>query len=326
MRCPFCGDSSKSKNKARGYFFEKEGKLIYRCHNCGLGLSLKNFLKSVDAILEHEYSLEVFKEGSSTEINPDSKFVSDISKFAQRRIDKFEAFRDIKKISQLDHDHPAKLYVLGRKIPSDQHYKLYYCPRFCAWTNKNLPGKFSSHSLKNDSPRLILPFIDENGYVFGYQGRSFDKNDPLRYITIMLDDTRDKIFGLENISIDETVYVVEGPIDSLFLDNCIAMAGSDSSYTDKMDRSKIVYVYDNEPRNKEIVKRIDKAIDKEYNVVIWPDDMEVKDINDMIMSGMSKYEVKSIIDKNTFSGLAARLRLNAWKRINDAKVDNKGNH
>jgi hypothetical protein len=139
----------------------------------------------------------------------------------------------------------------------------------------------------------------------------------------MLDDTRDKIFGLENISIDETVYVVEGPIDSLFLDNCIAMAGSDSSYTDKMDRSKIVYVYDNEPRNKEIVKRIDKAIDKEYNVVIWPDDMEVKDINDMIMSGMSKYEVKSIIDKNTFSGLAARLRLNAWKRINDAKVGNK---
>ena len=187
-----------------------------------------------------------------------------------------------------------------------------------------MPGKFNDETLKYDAPRLILPFIDENGYVFGYQGRSFDKNDKLRYITIMLDDTREKVFGLETANLTEMLYVVEGPIDSLFIDNCIAMAGSDSSYTDKLDRSKVVYIYDNEPRNKEIVSRIDKSIDKDYNVVIWPDEIEVKDINDLIMTGLTKYDIQSIIDKNTFSGLSARLRLNTWKRVNDAEVGNKG--
>ena len=323
MRCPFCGDSSKHKNKARGYLFEKEGKLIYRCHNCGLGLSLKNFLKNIDAILEHEYSLEVFKESGSIVSNPDTKFVSDITKFAKRRIDKFDIFKTLKKISQLEHDHPARKYVSSRKIPTEAHYRLYYCPKFCNWVNSHMPGKFNDETLKYDAPRLILPFIDENGYVFGYQGRSFDKDDKLRYITIMLDDTREKVFGLETANLTEMLYVVEGPIDSLFIDNCIAMAGSDSSYTDKLDRSKVVYIYDNEPRNKEIVSRIDKSIDKDYNVVIWPDSMEEKDVNDMILSGLTKYDVQSIIDKNTFSGLSAKLRLNTWKRINDAKVGNK---
>ena len=323
LRCPFCGDSAKHKNKSRGYFFEKEGKLIYRCHNCGLGLSLKNFLKNIDAILEHEYSLEVFKESGNSS-NPDTKFVSDITKFAKRRIDKFDIFKSMKKISQLDHDHEAKKYIVSRKIPTEAHYRLYYCPRFCAWVNSHMPGKFNDETLKLDAPRIILPFIDENGYVFGYQGRSLDKNDKLRYITIMLDDTRDKVFGLEAVDLTQQLYVVEGPIDSLFIDNCIAMAGSDSSYTDTLDRSKIVYVYDNEPRNKEIIARIDKSIDKGYNVVIWPDSMEEKDVNDMILSGLTKYDVQSIIDKNTFSGLSAKLRLNTWKRINDAEVDNKG--
>ena len=323
MRCPFCGDSAKNKTKARGYLFEKEGKLIYRCHNCGLGLSLKNFLRNIDSILEHEYNLEVFKESKNTVEDPDSKFVTDITKFAKRRIDKFDIFKSMKKISQLEHDHPAKKYVLSRKIPTEAHYRLYYCPRFCSWVNSHMPGKFNAETLKYDAPRLIMPFIDESGYVFGYQGRSFDKSDKLRYISIMLDDTREKVFGLESVDTTQQLYVVEGPIDSFFVKNCIAMAGSDSSYTDRLDRSKVIYVYDNEPRNLEIVSRIDKAIDKGYNVVIWPDSMEVKDINDMIMSGMTVYDVQYIIDKNTFSGLSARLRLNTWKRVNDAEVGNK---
>jgi len=314
MRCPFCGDSSKNKNKARGYFFEREGRLIYRCHNCGCGYSLKNFLRNIDPVLFQEYSLEVYKE-SSDKVDEDSKFVSDITKFAKRRIDKFDVFQDLKKISQLEVAHPAKKYVEGRKIPSNQHYRLYYCPRFYHWVNKHLPGKFKKElEVQHEHPRLILPFIDENGYVFGFQGRSFVKNDSLRYITILLDENRDKVFGLENVDSSKKVYVVEGPIDSLFVENCIAMAGSDSSFVNRLDKNNVVYIYDNEPRNKEIVSRIDKAIDSGYNVVIWPEEIKVKDINDMIMMGLSQIEIQSIIDNNTFSGLSARMKLNTWKR------------
>lgn len=314
LRCPFCGDSVKNKNKARGYFFEREGKLIYRCHNCGCGYSLKNFLRNIDPVLFQEYSLEVFKETSDTVDEP-TKFVSDITKFAKRRIDKFDVFRDLKKISQLEPAHPAKQYVVGRKIPTDKHYRLYYCPRFYQWVNKHLPGKFNTDLVtKHEHPRLVMPFIDENGYVFGFQGRSFAKNDSLRYITILLDEDRDKVFGMENIDTKEKVYVVEGPIDSLFLNNCIAMAGSDSSFIKKLEKNNVVYIYDNEPRNKEIVSRIDKAIDSGYNVVVWPAEIRVKDINDMVLSGLSTDEIRSIIDNNTFSGLTAKIKLNEWKR------------
>ena len=306
-RCPICGDSSRNKFKARGYIYENKGRLIFKCHNCGISTNFDNLIKSVNSPLYNEYIVEKLKLNTS-DIKP-IQYQPDITRITKRRIDKFNPFKDIKKISQLKDTHPAKKYIMDREIPSKQHYRMYFVPEYNSWVNKIIPNKLDDKTLSNDEPRLVLPFIDQYGYVYGFTGRSFKKKSSLRYMTIMLDDTKQKMFGLENVDIDKKIYIVEGPIDSLFLDNAIAMAGSDIKY----NFNKFVVIYDNEPRNEQIVKKIESCIDRGYDVCIWPNSIQQKDINDMVLNGIDN--IQYIIDNNIFNGLHAKLRLNEWKKI-----------
>jgi len=310
FRCNVCGDSATNKLKTRGHFYEKNGRINFKCFNCGYSTSLSKFLKSFSPHLYTEYKLEYLRELGAEP----APFVPDISKFAERRIDKFDPFKNLKKISQLKENHPAKRYVVSRNIPSSTHYRIYYSDIYYTWVNSIVPDKFNEKALKNDEPRIVLPFIDLSGYVFGFTGRAINPSSKVRYVTIMLDDTKDKLFGLDTVDRKKRIYVVEGPIDSLFLDNCVAMAGSDADIAVLGDPRNVVVVYDNEPRNKEIIKRINRAVDRGYNVCIWPDFVEEKDVNGMVMAGTSRAAVQAIIDENTFSGLSAKMRLASWSR------------
>jgi len=313
FRCNVCGDSQTNKFKTRGHFYEHSGRINVKCFNCGYSSSLSKFIKTYNPILYTEYRLETLKESG---VEPEEKFVSAIEKFSSKRIDHFDPFKELRKISQLNPNHPAKTYIQERRIPSNTHFRVYYSDTYYHWVNSILPGKFSDKALALDEPRIVFPFIDSNGYVFGCTGRSISKVSTVRYSTIIWDDTKDKLFGLESIDKSKPVYVVEGPIDSLFLSNCIAMAGSDVSLHNVAEKDKIVIVYDNEPRNKEIVKKIQKADDCGYKVCIWPDSIEQKDINDMVMKAdLSGPAVQHIIDSNTFQGLSAKMRLQAWSKV-----------
>lgn len=312
FRCNVCGDSTSNKMKTRGHFYEKNGRINFKCFNCGYSTSLSKFIKTFNPSLYTEYRLEIMRELGQEEPQP---FVPDISKFSARRIDKFNPFKDLLKISQLKENHPAKRYVVSRNIPARAHYRIYYSDIYYTWVNSIVPEKFSEKALKYDEPRIILPFIDLNGYVFGFTGRAINPDTTLRYSTIILDDSKDKIFGLDTIDKKKRVYIVEGPIDSMFLDNCAAMAGADADMAVLGDPSNVVVVYDNEPRNKEIVKRISQAIDRGYNVCIWPESIEQKDVNDMVNVGeLDGPSVQHIIDNNTFSGLSAKMRLSTWSK------------
>jgi hypothetical protein len=313
FRCPVCGDSQSNKFKTRGHFYEHNGHINVKCFNCSYSTSLSKFLKQYNNSLYSEYRIESLREqGAPEDVTP---FVPQIESFSKRRIDNFEPFKQLKKVSQLSPFHPAKKYISDRKIPSNTHFRLYYTDIYCHWVNSIIPNKFGEKSLALDEPRIVLPFVDSNGYVFGFTGRAISKKSNLRYSTIMLDETKEKIFGMESVDRNKTVYLVEGPIDSLFLTNCVAMAGSDVRFDQVNERDKLVIVYDNEPRSKEIVKKIERAVTNNYKVCIWPDHVEEKDINDMVMNGMSPSEVQFMIDHNTFSGLAAKMRLQQWKKV-----------
>lgn len=312
FRCPVCGDSQSNKFKTRGHFYEHSGRINVKCFNCSYSTSLSKFLRLHNPILYSDYRLETLREQGQPEEAP---FVPQIESFSRRRIDNFEPMKDVKKISQLSPFHPAKKYISERKIPSNTHFRIYYTDIYCHWVNSFIPNKFNDNSLALDEPRIVFPFVDLNGYVFGFTGRSISKKSNLRYSTVMLDETKDKIFGLDSIDRKKTVYLVEGPIDSLFLTNCVAMAGADARLDAIQDRDKLVVIYDNEPRNKEIVRRIERSINANYKVCIWPDDVEQKDINDMVLAGTTPSEVQYIIDHNTFSGLAAKMRLQQWKKV-----------
>ena len=302
FRCPLCGDSKKNIHKARGFFFQKADSVIFKCHNCGAGRTISTFLRDVDPSLQKEYMLESYTDKDRKTVEPIKKFTAPVFLKTDEHLAK------LKKISQLSHLHPAKRYVVSRKIPNKYHAKLYYCSKFASWTNSIIPDKLKT---EYDEPRLIIPFFDKDGRMFGYQGRSFDPDSKVKYITIMLED-RLKTFGLDMVDTTKRFYCVEGPIDSMFLPNAIAMAGSDMN--EEFINDTVVFILDNEPRNAEIVKRLRKYLEKNYSVFIWPDDLKYKDINDAILGGMSEKQILDTIDSNIYKGLAGMIRFNDWRK------------
>ena len=305
FRCPYCGDSQKDKTKARGYLYAVKNDMFYKCHNCGIGTNMPNFIKDRDQKLYSEYCFEKFKK------KPKKEEVDFKPKF-----DKVIATPDIGiKISELDDKHPAKKFVLDRKIPEDKLDLLYFCDKFMTLVNKVKPGTFKNTD--KDYPRLIIPFYDESGKLFAFQGRAFT-NTKLRYITIKIDEDAPKIFGLDTLDMTKPFYVVEGPIDSMFLPNCIAMAGSDIKVSAMGDVSSAMQdgigtmVFDNEPRNLEIIKRMERVIDYGWKICIWPDHVKQKDINDMVNAGIT--EISEMINKFTYQGLLAKTQLAIWRK------------
>ena len=310
FRCPYCGDSQKSRSKARGFVYRKKNDLFYKCHNCGTGTTLGNLIKYVDSKIHKDYIMERYKTGVKTN-NPEPEFNFDVPVFRKKGV-----LKNLKPISDLSTDHPARKIIEKRLIPTEFLSDLYLCESFFKFTNTLIPNKFPS--LDGDHPRLLIPFRDEEGEVFAYQGRAFGNEQP-KYITIKLEE-RDKIFGLDRVDLDKHIYVVEGPFDSLFVDNCIAVAGAAFHrplmiHGRLIQNGEITVIFDNEPRNREIVKQIKRTIARSYKVVLWPDNMNWKDINDMIIHGYTKSQIQEIITDNTFFGVSAKLRFAEWRKI-----------
>jgi len=302
FRCPHCGDSQKNKTKARGFFYRVKNDMFFKCHNCGTGQSLANFIKFIDPKLYEEYLLERYKRSAPS--TPKPKFTNFKPVFEDKTI-----LDNYKKISELDNKHPAKKYVKDRKIPEKHFDKFYLVDKFYELVKKVKKDIV----IKNDHPRLVIPFYDTTGKLFAFQGRAFGNEQP-KYVTIKLDENKRKIYGLERVNLTDDIKIVEGPIDSLFLDNCLAMGGADMFF-DRVPPEQVTYIFDNEPRNKEIVKRMFDVIEKDYNLVVWPNDMRHKDINDMILGKLAISEINDIISTNTCSKLEALTKLNNWKKI-----------
>ena len=308
FRCPLCGDSQKNKTKARGYVYRKRNDYFYRCHNCGASTSFYNFLEKVDPNLLKEYALERYKNGEQgrTDNYEKPKFTEFVGP-----IPVFKKKLNLPTIESLPEDHFAKKYVLGRKIPAWFHSDLYFAEDFKSFVEGM---GIEKEGLKEDDIRLVIPFYDAEKNLVAFQGRALGES-KLRYITVKVDKDNHKIFGLDRINPEETVYVVEGPIDSLFLQNCIATADSNLLAASKhISKDKLVLVYDNEPRNKELHKQMDAAIEDHYQVVIWPEMIEEKDINEMILSGFTQDEIQDMIDVRTFVNLRAKMEFISWKK------------
>ena len=293
FRCPYCGDSQKSRSKARGYFYRKKNDYFYRCHNCGKGTTFGKVLEYLDVTLYKEYIMERYKGDAPKTEQPEFKF--EAPKF--KKID--PKLENLIPINKLNTWHPARQFVKSRQLPEEFYSDLYLCPKFFEWS------KIQS---QQEHPRLVIPFRDESGEVFAAQGRAFGKEIP-KYLTIKFQD-KPKIFGLDRVDFAKRYYVVEGPLDSMFLDNCLAVAGADFRYLPPGDTT---IVLDNEPRSIEIIKQMERLIHQEHELVIWPDSITQKDINDMVLAGQQ--DIKTTIDNNTFSGLEATMKLTAWKRI-----------
>ena len=308
FRCPHCGDSKKSSNKARGFVYEKKNELFFKCHNCGMGQSLGNLIKFIDPLLHKEYIFERFKDGRVSEEKTELDFTPSKELKIKDRVER--QLDTLIRYDKLVTTHPAKQVLYKRLIPKEHWDKFFFCPNFYEWTNTIVPNKFTD--LRQDHPRVVIPFYDRAGKFFAFQGRAFGKEQP-KYITIKFDESKQKIYGLDRVDLNKPVMITEGPIDSLFVDNAIALAGADAVVN--IQHTQCTMIFDNEPRNKHIVDRMIKAVDEKFNLVIWPKSLQNKDINDMIIAGKTQTQVASLIYSNTFSGLSALQQINQWKRI-----------
>ncbi len=257
-------------------------------------MTFSSFLKQQDPILHKQYVFERFKEGKTGR-----------STVVEEPIFKFEAPKFKKKLKlPKASEHPKSSgYLTARKLNPDDFY---YAENFKKFVNSLKP---TFDDTKHDEERIIIPLYYEKNLI-GLQGRSINPS-PVKYITVMLDDDAPKIYGLDNIRRDAPVYVTEGPFDSTFIRNAIAMCGADADIS-RWGIINPVWIYDNEPRNREITNRISKTIDSGQSVVIWPNGIDDKDINDMVMNGL---DVQSMIESNTYSGLEAKLKFTTWKKI-----------
>ena len=292
FRCPICGDSKKNKTKTRGYLYTIKADVNFRCHNCGASMTFSNFLKEVDPVIHKQYVFERFKQGNT---GRGTVVEEPIFKFEKP---KFKTSIDLPLASTVE---SSRTYLEKRKLDPTQFY---YAEKFVEYVN----SRKQNLNMK-EHPRIIIPLYYEKNLV-GVQGRSLDSNS-VKYITTIFYNEAPKIYGLDNIRRDAPVFVTEGPFDSTFLLNSIAMCGADSDVR-KWGVSTPVWVYDNEPRSKEITERISSAISRGDSVVIWPRSIREKDINDMILAG---HDVQSIVESNTYSGLEANLQFTTWKRI-----------
>ena len=298
FRCPICGDSQKHKNKARGYFYQVKTNTNFKCHNCGASSSLNNFLKQIDPTLHKQYTMEKFKEGFAG----GSGFVveePDFKKIINKPV--FKKKLDLPKATEVK---IAKEYLEKRKLDPS---KFYFTYKFKEWTNTQ---KQTFDTIGRDESRIIIPLHDTEKNLIGFQGRSLGPNS-VKYITVMINEDAPKIYGLDKVDSQKPIYIIEGPFDATLVQNSVAMCGSDLDIR-SFGWSDYIYVYDNEPRNREIVNRIAKTIDRGDKVVIWPTTVEEKDINDMVLGGQN---VMSVLESNTYSGLKAKVKFNNWKKI-----------
>lgn len=304
-RCPLCGDSKTKKTKKRGYWYPRGDSYWYSCHNCGQNQSLRNFLKSFDYPTYEDYNLEVYKESSG--FNPKPIVKEPELKVSDLRQSKISPYLSIKKLLSLPEDHPAYRYVLNRKIPIEKLEDLYYTPKFFKWASQ---WKDGFENIKQDHPRLIIPFRDIRGNDIGFSARCFGP-EPNKYIMIKFDneDQTRLQYGLDKVDLTEDVYCVEGPVDSMFVNNCVASCNAALHTVEAAD----ILIYDNQPRNPEVVEMISKGIESGRGVVIWPEWFEFKDINEAVMAGVE--DIQTVIDENIYYGLELKLKFTQWKKV-----------
>ena len=292
FRCPHCGDSQKHKNKARGYVYRKKTDLFYKCHNCGAGQSVGNLIKDLDPFLHKQYIMERYRAGETGKRKSKSpEFKFETPKFKPKKPN-----IDLPSIDSLPDEHYAKVYCEGRKLPQQFMNKIFYTEDFKAWALSICQVDYSN--LMNKEPRLVIPFFDKNNQIIGAQGRAL-QDSKVRYVTVKVHEDAPKSFGLERWDSDQPTYLVEGPIDSLFLPNSLAMAGADMSDLTFLNKKNTTLIFDNEPRNFQIVRNMVKFLKDGWKIVIWPNSITHKDINDMVLAGMNDVRLVEIINRNT---------------------------
>lgn len=314
FRCPFCGDSKKSEVRTRGYFYTKNDECNFRCHNCNAGMGLLKFLAEIAPTLAGQYIFERFtapRRAAKKEEEVDLR-----TNVEERLTITSDILAACTKITDLDEEHHAYQYLIGRKIPRKHLNRLFYIEdvrELC----RLVPGYKEKAKTLPKKDCIVIPFFDEESTLMYVQCRFFSED--FRYMTLEVEEHGKKLWGLNYIDWDKKVYVCEGPFDAMFLDNCIAVAGvsilSEVKYLQERTKAGLVLIFDKDyTTNYEVYSLLKKAVNLGLSVVLFDKHFEGKDINAQVKDhGMSEQDLKNYIDRRTFRGLMANLELSKFR-------------
>ena len=318
FRCPLCGDSEKKQTKKRGYIYLKENSYRFHCHNCGRDMPLKSFLYNVVPELYKDYREETLF-GKLTHSDQEIKqLCKHQSKPIERRLNNDEK-KYLINLTELGDDHPAIVYVRDvRRIPRIRWNRIHWTENFQELINEHFGDKYKNSNLPSTGIVFVVHAFAskvsgiEGIPVIGYQLRSIDPNCPKskRFVTC-IEPQKTGVYGIEHIDWSKQIFVTEGPIDSLFIPNCIAVMTS-ALYRVKIDDA--IYVNDCEPRNKEIVKQIERAINQGCRVTLLPEKYFSLDINDIVCKyNLSENDLVLLLKSNTYQGIGAKIHFSNWR-------------
>ena len=297
---------SHKKVKARAYIYETVDRrnLNIKCQHCGYGASLGNFIKETSPALYDEFRLHAYRD--KTDEVKDTPLIKD-APLIDANLD------GLIPVTSLARTSPVIRFLERRHIPEKHYGLMYVAINFYKWASRYKP-EFSK--LTDTSPRLVLPYFDLHGRVLGFTARTFSPNVEPRYIHLRLDKDKDFVFGSERVNPNKTIYVTEGQIDSLFLDNAVAIGGAhyDIPFMYAIKTNAVIIPDSDWKRNSQVGKQLKKVIANGFKVAFLPDTLKGKDLNDIVKNGINTTQLKEIVDANTKQGLSAQLEYALLKK------------
>lgn len=242
------------------------------------------------------------------------------------------------KVLDLNCDHPARKYLNIRKIPNIFLKKIYYTENWDEYFDKLQNVVKKSEYIYPKTPKIVIPCYDKTGTITTIYSRIIDFNISFKVLNSVdytlkkyntlhcckdLNDFCINWFGFDRVNIDKTVYILEGPIDSMFVENSVGGFFPAITQTYKIGVSlynnlskyfnDYVICLDNQPYKSHIVKIMNKIILDDKKIFIWPEYLKgLKDINDMIIAGFTTEEIMIILKENTFQGQQAKDKFLEW--------------
>jgi hypothetical protein len=320
FRCPFCKDSQKSKTKKRAYLIptkDKQG-LYFNCFNCHEPIGgMSYFIFKISPTMAKNYNREKFEENR---IIPQKSIVVEKKDDLVEIQQILEIKGDIENVIELESTHRAVKYLQDRKVAIEYWSDIFYTKNYKKWIVDNyLPEMYKS--VNREDERLIFPLYTKKGELIGFQGRSLDPTNEVRYLTVKIKDTEyPLVYGINKIVLTNLyIFLAEGIFDSLMLKNSMAMLKSDMNLNfmkENFSSQKTIFIFDNEPHNKFIVRNYEKIANlDEFGLFIWPKDANVKDLNDLaVKKSMSSDEIEKYVKGSVIFGKMQKiLKLSQWK-------------
>jgi len=286
LACPYCGDSHTDDTKKRGNIYWDT--LQYHCYNCSHHTNLYSFLRDHDVRLPNTGdSFDVIdyiktNERSVKKIETIKHSVFSKADELAIPIDKFKSFFKAKEITPGDWiwfklkerllHHMSDQFLYSERDQKLWILNLTPTGNILSVQSRRMKGKGSRY-LTYDLPKL-------------YQEMNIEINiDEDVLVSISKVST---LFGIMQVNFQRDVTIFEGPLDSKFMTNSLALATAGRSTNEFDEMATVRYMFDNDKTGKE---KMAEKLKKGRPVFMWSkflkenelDTYNIKDLNDLMI-------------------------------------------